>query len=105
MNSIDLVDVRIHGPHFLWTHLTLCSSVGGLALKALFGLDASSEIMDLKRVGEQDDKLEVLSKVVSILEQHITEIESSSVSSCNTKSSLQEVIFRMFGKIMITYSF
>ena len=87
------------------TRLTLCSSVGGVALKALFGLDASSETMEFKTVGEQDDKLEALSRVLSILEQHITELESSNVSSCVTKSTLQEVIFYMFDKIMMTYPF
>lgn len=87
------------------TRLTLCSSVGGVALKALFGLDVSSETMGLKIIGGQDDKLEAVSRVVSILEQQITEIESSSVSSCSTKSSLQEVIFHTFGKNMMTYSF
>ena len=75
------------------TRLTLCSSVGGVALKALFGLDVSSVTTELKIIEEQDDKLEAVSRVVSILEQHITETESSSVSSCCTKISLQEVIF------------
>jgi hypothetical protein len=80
--------------------LDLRSSIGGVALKALFGIDVSSETMELKIVGEQDDKLEALSRVVSILEQHITETEGSSVSSCGTKYSLQEVIFHIFGKII-----
>lgn len=61
-----------------------------MALKALFGLDY--ETSRLKTVGVQDDKLEVLSRIVSILE-HIPEVDGSNVSSCSTKSSLQEVNF------------
>lgn len=63
-----------------------------MALRALCGLDVSSETMEVKTVGVQDDKLEALSRVVSVLE-HIPEVEGSGISSCGAKSSLQEVIF------------
>jgi len=68
-----------------------------MALKALFGLDVSSETTELNIAGVQVDKLEVLSRVVSIIE-HIPEVEGSGISSCDLKSSVQEVIFRMLGK-------
>lgn len=75
-----------------------------MALKALFGLDVRLETLELKIVGGQDDKLEALSRVVRYLE-HIPEVEGSGVSSCGAKPSLQEVIFRMFGKITMNYQF
>lgn len=59
-----------------------------MALKALFGLDY--ETLSLKAVGVQDDKLEVLSRISSILE-HIPEVDVSNISSGSTKSSSQEV--------------
>jgi len=73
-----------------------------VALKALFGLDANSETMELKIVGVQADKLETLSRVVSIVE-NIPEVEGSGISSRGIKSAVQEVIFRMLGKLMMNY--
>lgn len=91
----------------LGTHLTLlssCSLVGGVALKALFGLNASPETLELKTVGGEDDKLEFLSRFVSTLE-HIPEVEGSGDSLCAAKPSPQEVMFHMFGKIKTNYWF
>lgn len=65
------------------------SLVGVVALKALFGLDY--ETSRLKAVGVQDDKLEVLSRISSILE-HIPEVDVSNISSGSTKSSSQEAL-------------
>lgn len=86
------------------TFLSSCSSVGGVALRALFGLDVSSESTESKTVGERDDKLEAPSCVVSILQQHLTDIEDSNATFSVFRSSLHEVI-SLFGKSEIAYQF
>nr|XP_024360975.1 uncharacterized protein LOC112275138 isoform X1 [Physcomitrium patens] len=68
------------------------SSVGGVALRALFGLDVSSESTESKTVGERDDKLEAPSCVVSILQQHLTDIEDSNATFSVFRSSLHEAL-------------